>query len=337
MKAGSSPLPQSLLEALPAGVICLDAEGRVTAINRVLLSLLPLVQHPVGRMLREAVPIEEVVSALEGALGGEGQEEAISVGRFDLAVRAVPMPAGGVFGLVTNVTEALGAARSRSNFAASVSHELRTPLTSILGYADTLLADTEHLPGEAVEMLEAIRRNTVRLGAMFTDLQYLYQLESREGDLPLERAEASALAGEVVEQHLDAARLLGIDLVLDAPEAAVALLNREACVHILGNLVSNALKYTEQDGWVRVRVREEVEAIRVEVEDNGPGIDPGHHLRIFERFFRVDAGRTREKGGSGLGLAIVKHLCQASGAQVGVQSEPGHGSTFVVRFPRPKG
>jgi two-component system phosphate regulon sensor histidine kinase PhoR len=153
--------------------------------------------------------------------------------------------------------------------------------------------------------------------------------------LPLEQAGVAALAGEVVEQQMDAARLLGIDLLLDAPaEAALALLNREACVHILGNLVSNALKYTEQDGWVRVRVREEADAIRVEVEDNGPGIDPGHHQRIFERFFRVDAGRTREKGGSGLGLAIVKHLCRASRAQVGVQSEPGHGSTFVVRFPR---
>jgi two-component system phosphate regulon sensor histidine kinase PhoR len=335
MKEGAAPLPPSLLEALPAGVICLDAEGRVTAINQVLLSLLPLVQNPVGRLVREAMPIEGVVLALERALEGEAQEDAISVGRFDLALRAVPMPEGGVFGLVTNVTEALGAARARSNFAASVSHELRTPLTSILGYADTLLADTEKLPEDAVEMLEAIRRNTVRLGAMFTDLQHLYQLESREGDLPLEPTEVVALAGEVVEQHLDAARRLGIDLVLDAPVEALALLNREACMHILGNLVSNALKFTEQDGWVQVRVREEAEAIRVEVEDNGPGIDPGHHLRIFERFFRVDAGRTRKQGGSGLGLAIVKHLCQASGAQVGVQSQPGHGSTFVVRFPRP--
>ena len=335
MKSGALLLPPSLLEALPAGVICLDGEGRVTAINPVLLSLLPLVQHPVGRMIRSALPIEGVVLTLEGALLGEPQEAAISVGRFDLDLRAVPMPDGGVFGLVTNVTEALGAARARSNFAASVSHELRTPLTSILGYAETLLADTEHLPGEAVQMLEAIRRNTLRLGSMFSDLQHLFKLESREGDLPLERAEVSCLAREVVEQHLEPAHLLGIDLVLDASEEETgALLNREAGVHILGNLVSNALKYTERDGWVRVRVQGDAESIRVEVEDNGPGIDPGHNARIFERFFRVDAGRTRETGGAGLGRAIVKHLCRASRAQVGVQSEPGHGATFVVRFPR---
>ena len=137
---------------------------------------------------------------------------------------------------------------------------------------------------------------------------------------------------EAIDRFSGAARAKQISLTLDCPEALSARINAEAFGHIVGNLVENAIKYTPEGGEVDVRAFEEDGHVLVEVEDNGPGIDPRHHARIFERFYRVDAGRSRAVGGTGLGLAIVKHLSRATEAHVELRSMPGRGTTFVVRL-----
>jgi signal transduction histidine kinase len=142
------------------------------------------------------------------------------------------------------------------------------------------------------------------------------------------------LLEDVVAGHRELSKERRVDLDLEVEGACTACVNPESFGHIVGNLVNNALKYSEPGGWVQVRAWSEPVESLVEVEDNGPGIDPVYQERIFERFFRVDSGRSRASGGSGLGLAIVKHLCRASGASVSLHSIPGHGSTFTLRFPR---
>ncbi|MEE2751400.1 MAG: ATP-binding protein [Myxococcota bacterium] len=327
----------TLLRVLPAGVVLLSDDKIVLAVNDQLRSLVPMHPSPVGRGLEEVMPAPAVCEALSQSVEpGETREINISVGRFELQARVVNLgPGKGLLGVFTDVTEARSVEKARSNFAVSVSHELRTPLTSILGYTDTLLGDEESLSSETVEMLEAIRRNGNRLGSLFSDLLHLFRLESRKGDLPLQHLSVQELAGEVLEEWRGIATERRIDLLMDSPSEIRGWVNPEAFRHILSNLVSNALKYTESEGWVRVRVRAEADATLVEVEDNGRGIEPVYHQRIFERFFRADAGRARSSGGSGLGLSIVKHLCRASQAGLTVHSTPGHGSTFSVRFPLP--
>ncbi len=325
----------ALLRALPAGIVLLSEEKTVLAVNEQLRSLVPMHPSPIGRGLEEVMPVPAVCAVLNQSVEvGETRDTSISVGRFELQARVVNLGDGqGLLGVFTDVTEARSIEKARSNFAVSVSHELRTPLTSILGYTDTLLGDEETLAPDTVEMLEAIRRNGNRLGSLFSDLLHLFRLESRQGDLPLERLSLQEISAEVLEQWRSIAAQREVDLLLDSPAEVMGWVNPEACRHILSNLISNALKYTEPEGWVRVRVRAEAEATLVEVEDNGPGIEPVYHQRIFERFFRADSGRARTSGGSGLGLSIVKHLCQASQARISVHSTPGHGSTFSVRFP----
>jgi two-component system phosphate regulon sensor histidine kinase PhoR len=119
---------------------------------------------------------------------------------------------------------------------------------------------------------------------------------------------------------------------MDKAEDLHARVNPEAFGHVLGNLVNNAIKYTQEGGWVRVSLGRDKQGVWAEVRDNGPGIDPLYRERVFERFFRIDKGRDRKSGGTGLGLAIVKHLCKAMSATVELQSVPGHGSCFMVRF-----
>jgi len=326
----------ALLRAMPAGVVLLSEEKLVLAVNEQLRSLLPMHPSPVGRLLEDVMPVQAVCDLFCNRVEvGEPSETNLSVGRFEIQARVINLGAGqGLLGVFTDVTEARTVEQARSNFAVSVSHELRTPLTSILGYADTMLEADECLPSETLEMLEAIRRNGERLGALFTDLLHLFRLESRQGDLPLELLSLGEIASGVLGQWQGAAAERQIDLLLDSPSLVEGWVNPEACRYIMSNLISNALKYTEPEGWVRVRIRAEDDAVLMEVEDNGRGIEPVYHQRIFERFFRADPGRSRSSGGSGLGLSIVKHLCQASEAHITLHSIPGHGSTFSVRFPR---
>ena len=123
--------------------------------------------------------------------------------------------------------------------------------------------------------------------------------------------------------------------MVNIDEQLSASVHAKAFERILGNLVANAIKFSPPDSAVRIVGRAEPEHAVIEVRDQGPGIAPEHHERVFERFFRVDKGRARTLGGSGLGLSLVKHLCQTTGSNVGVRSNPGHGAVFWVSFPYP--
>ncbi len=322
-----------VFDAMPFGVVVVDSQGRVVRINPVVRDFLPLVPDPVGKALELAIPCQPLQRVLQYAIaGGEVVEKVEGIGRFELLLRAKPLGDGeGAVAVIYDITELAGVERARSDFVASVSHELRTPVTSILGYAETLL-DYSDLDDDVVMMLEAIRRNAGRLTTLFEELMHLYRLESTGGGLPLERLSVTELARGVVEHCLDQAKRLKIDLQMDEAEDLHARVNPEAFGHVLGNLVNNAIKYTQEGGWVRVSLGRDKQGVWAEVRDNGPGIDPLYRERVFERFFRIDKGRDRKDGGTGLGLAIVKHLCKAMSATVELQSVPGHGSCFMVRF-----
>lgn len=324
-------LREALFENAPGGVVLVGRGLRVLAANPGIRALLPVVPDPVGKRLASAVPFEPLVSVMREALAKRRSALVEArCGRFELLLRAAPVGDASVVAVVVDISPLRRAARARSDFVANVSHELRTPVTSISGYAETLVEHGE-LDEDARLMADAIHRNAARLTLIFEELLQLARLEAGDEELELEERSVAEALGPLLDEAREVARLRRVNIHRTGD--AVAAVHSEAFGRIVGNLLANAVKFSPDGGEVRVVVRPDGDHVWLEFHDQGPGIDPEHHERIFERFFRVDRGRAREYGGTGLGLALVKHLCLRTGADVSVSSDPGHGATFFVRLP----
>jgi signal transduction histidine kinase len=223
---------------------------------------------------------------------------------------------------------------AQRQFVANASHELRTPLTVISGYLDTL-ADDSSIDAAWAGPIRDMRAQARRMNAIITDLLELSRLESTDGEAPrepidvprmLERLHRDALAKNDRPRHV----LLELESADGLYGAAHELESA------FTNVLVNALKYTLPDGTVRMRWRTDDDGAYFSVIDTGIGIPAEHIPRLTERFYRVDAGRSRGEGGSGLGLAIVKHALQRHGGWLDVESTEGNGSTFTCHFPTPR-
>jgi len=233
--------------------------------------------------------------------------------------------------LVRDVTSEARLDAMRKDFVANASHELRSPLTVIGGYLDAM-EDDASLDTAWREPVREMRRQSDRMRGIVQDLLELSRLEAQSG--PAEKAPVdvagmvAALRKEVLARAEPAAAI-----ELDA-QADACLLGSETELHsVFSNLVTNAVKYTPAEGSIRVRWWADAQGGHLSVQDTGIGIAPEHLPRLTERFYRVDAGRSRKLGGSGLGLAIVKHALQRHEASLAVESVEGRGSTFTCHFP----
>ncbi|HEX8795246.1 MAG TPA: ATP-binding protein [Polyangiaceae bacterium] len=226
----------------------------------------------------------------------------------------------------------------RRDFVANSSHELRTPVTAIQGYAETLLGSSVDEPTRR-QFVEIIHRHSLRLAALVEDLLELSELEARPPEQTVrERVEVSGIAEHVRDTLRERATQRGatVDVAI-APDAAISG-DPTGLEQVLENLTDNAIKYgRDSGGHVRVTGDRRGDRVVLEVSDDGPGIAPEHLPRLFERFYRVDAGRSREQGGTGLGLAIVKHLVESMGGTIAVSSAPGTGTRFTVELPASAG
>jgi two-component system phosphate regulon sensor histidine kinase PhoR len=315
--------------ALPDGVTLLDAD-RIEWCNdhaRVHLGIDPA--HDLGRPVTHLVRAPEFARYLEEGDYTRPLEMRPTDGRV-LSVQAVDYGPEMRLLMSRDVTRFDRLERVRQEFVANVSHELRTPLTVVSGFVETLREDTPaaHPNRRALDLMEAQARRMQRL---VEDLLTLSSLESAPPP-PLEEA----IDMESLMERLAAeARALsgGKHRVEVEGRPALTLLGSEKEVSsALGNLVSNAVRYTPPGGLVKLLWRESGDGGEFEVEDSGIGIAPEHIPRLTERFYRVDRGRSRETGGTGLGLAIVKHALGRHGASLHIASEPGRGSRFTARF-----
>lgn len=220
----------------------------------------------------------------------------------------------------------------RKQYLGNVAHELKTPIFNIQGYISTLLDGG--LEDELInrKYLERAEKSIDRLINIVNDLDTISKLESSMNRLDMERFDIVALAKEIAEQAEIEADRKGIVLSVKGAENLPSPFWVQADKHYIGqvfvNLVINSIRYGREGGMTRIRFRDMLDRILVEVEDNGQGIGKEDLPRIFERFYRTDKGRSREQGGTGLGLAIVKHIVEAHGERISVRSEPGVGSTF---------
>ncbi|NOY28041.1 MAG: PAS domain-containing protein [Oligoflexia bacterium] len=332
-------LADVLVEASPNGVIVTDDQGRLVRVNPACSRMLPLVGDPVGRLARDAVLVPEIAALLDPDRD-DRPELMIAVGHHELLVRAVSLAdradggRRGRLALLEDVTKLRRAEQYRSEFVANVSHELRTPATAIAGYAETLLEDRDQLDPHVARMVEVISRNARRLTDLFDDLLYLSRIDAQEGPLPLSAVVVAPVVTECLDKIAAAAATKDLTLQTFGLDGVRVIANREALGHVVGNLVENAVKYSHHGGVITVGARRRGSGWRIEVIDVGIGIEPSQHDRVFERFYRVDKGRSRAAGGTGLGLAIVARLCDKIGAELSLRSQLGSGSVFRVLLPQ---
>ncbi|HEU4410726.1 MAG TPA: ATP-binding protein [Polyangiaceae bacterium] len=326
---------QGTLDAMEEGVLLVDGGGRVVRVNPALRAALLLDGDAPGRPLAEAVPVPPLLElAAEGRAAVTTREvEVRGLEPRRLMARAGPLPGaeGSVLLVCRDVTDVRKLETVRRDFVANVSHELRTPVASIRSAAETLQGAAAADPAAAPVFLDVIARNAERLQNLIDDLLDLSRIESKELRLKPEPIDVAALAEHCVSLFEHRARQGDVELTCRA-EAGLdpAFADRRALEQVITNLIDNAVKYCP---GARVRVgaaRAGPGAVEISVEDTGPGIEPKHLPRLFERFYRVDAGRSREVGGTGLGLSIVKHLVEAMGGRIRVTSAVGQGTTFRV-------
>jgi len=320
--------------AIPDGVVMLNPAAEILWFNRSAAELLHL-RSPgdAGLSIDSLVRRPEFVNYLRG---GDYRSPVVAPGggaasEQHLHFQIVPYGAGQLLLMVRDVTREVRLEAMRKDFVANASHELRSPLTVISGYLETLSQDEGIDPALRTPLLE-MRRQSLRMTAIVQDLLELSRLEAAD----------RVAEGEFIDVGELLARLRG-DLLMRVTAALEVRVQVESGARLLGepaqlhsafaNLLENAAKYTPAGGIITVRWWSDAQGGHLAVADTGIGIAAEHLPRLTERFYRVDAGRSRASGGSGLGLAIVKHVLQRHGASLQIESEEGHGSTFTCHFP----
>jgi two-component system phosphate regulon sensor histidine kinase PhoR len=326
----------AIVGSIQEGLAVVDNSGRIVLANasfRKLVGEPPVQGRYYWEVIREPDFVELVRSVTAEnpttvrQLELAGQDFACSASYLSAAQRIVLT--------LHNNDEVTRSARMKKDFVQNVSHELRTPLTAIKGFAETMqpTIDPTNRP-----YLETIIRNTDRLVNLVQDLLTLSELEERGTEPQLEDVDITAMAEQILKLFEPRARAKGLALRLTVsspltPHSSLLLrADRFRLEQVFINLLDNAVKYTDR-GEVEIALGRDDGTAVIKVRDTGPGIAPEHLPRLFERFYVVDKGRSRQLGGTGLGLSIVKHIVLLHSGEVTVESTPGVGTTFTVRLP----
>jgi len=337
---------EAVLASMIEGVLAVDPQERILRINKAAATLLGTnPELAVGRSLQEVVRKPElqrfITESLQSRTSIEAEMTLLYQGeeRF-LQTHGTPLRGSdgqtiGALIVIHDVTRLRRLENLRRDFVANVSHELRTPITAIKGAVETLLAGANENPEDCQRFLEIANRQSDRLNAIIEDLLSLSRLERDAESDEVGRTHEQLLP--ILESALQScssiAKSREVDVNLFCSEEIVANVNSALLEQAVINLVDNAIKYSESRNFVTVESWQEGKYVMIKVQDRGQGISKEHLPRLFERFYRVDAARSRAVGGTGLGLAIVKHIVQAHDGEVTVHSTPGKGSVFTISLP----
>lgn len=330
---------ETVLESMDEAVLSLDRDSRIITLNRAARTLLELPESAEGESFTSLVRVPDVHDLIRSAQHGDAgsaEFELTTSGNRSVLARATPQANEGVLLVMHDVTEVRRLETVRRDFVANVSHELRTPVSIIRANAETLLNGALDRPDQARRFVEALLRHADRLGRLISDLLDISRIEAGKYPISSRPSKLAPIARRTLEVVETKAQIKQMKLEVKIDEDLVVVADPKALEQVILNLVENAVKYTPEHGHVELAAVVDGDITRIEIRDDGPGIDAVHRPRIFERFYRVDPGRSREMGGTGLGLAIVKHLVEAMRGRVGVEPRQPHGSVFWVCLPSVK-
>jgi len=342
LDAGKARL-ETLLANLDDGVIVIAADRSVRMMNREAGKILDASETMgAGRPYPEVIRHPRALAFIDGWFKGEGpkpQDVRIVTRHGSRTVlcsgTTVRYPGeSNVDVLLTlrDVSEERRLSQVKSDFVSNASHELRTPLTNIRGYLEAIQDALREGAVPDPSFLSVAHGNVLRMERLIDDLLELSRAESGAGPSKEEETSLSTFLSRVADPHWSSAEQAGKTLDIEAGDGAFRADLRNLAL-ALSNLVDNALKYGKEGGRVTLSGRIEGDACLLEVADDGPGISAEHLPRIFERFYRVDRGRSRELGGTGLGLSIAKHIVESQGGTIRVESRLGVGTRFTIRIP----
>ncbi|MEO6653446.1 MAG: ATP-binding protein [Ilumatobacteraceae bacterium] len=317
-----------VVERLPTGVVVADARGRVVYRNPAARAF---AGTHVGVLIDEAIDHHLAHARAQGPI--TEVLELFGPPKRVVSVTALPMADGRSVAYVDDVTEQRRANQVRTDFVANVSHELRTPVGALLVLAETLV-DVDDRP-TTERIVTRMQAEAERASRTIDDLLELSQIESR-GSPDLELIDVEDLIRDACSRVVELAAGCGVAISSRAPSESAGPFvrgDRSQLASAIGNLVENAVKYSDSGDCVGIDVRTEASLVVIDVTDDGCGIPRPDLDRVFERFYRVDRARRRTSGGTGLGLSIVRHVAQNHGGTVSVTSAEGEGSTFTVRLP----
>ncbi len=331
---------QTSLASMSEGVMVTDPDGRIRFANPAFQALFG-VEGPVAGKLplevtRQPLLAELLAATSHGRLPVSRNLE-LPDGRTLTLSSAGLVEGGGAVVVVGDITEATRLAAVRRDFVANASHELKTPVAAIRACAETLRDGALGDPEVASRFVASIVDQCRSLERLIGDLLTLSRLEGAAPAPARQPVDLEAILRAAVQAVAAQARARQVDLAVEAAPTSPVSGDGGELERMLANLLDNAVQYNRPGGEVVARLGQEGDQVVVEIADTGIGIPPQALPRIFERFYRVDVGRSRAAGGTGLGLAIVKHVAQAHGGRVEVESRPGVGSTFRVRLPARRG
>ena len=323
---------RTLVEALSDGVIAADERGAIASANAAARRLLGYgpseALPPLGELFHDRPHRALMREVLAGKLV---ERRELDLDDRTVVLSARPLAGGGILLVLSDVTDVRRLETVRRDFVANVSHELKTPLTAIAGYAETLAAEASG--SQAVGFAQTIVENARRMQLLVDDLLGLSRIESGGWRPEPVAVDVESAARDAWEPFAERAAARRVAFESATAAARTIDVDPEALRQIFTNLFDNALRYSSENGCLRVATDPRTDEIVVTVADTGSGIPSEHLPRIFERFYRVDVSRSRQEGGTGLGLAIVKHLVEAHGGRVAAESELGRGTTILLYFP----
>ncbi len=330
---------RTILQSMSDAVLVTDVSRRIVMHNESLEQLFG--QSLVGQRLHEVFVNPVFLDAIKRVQGGATAQRvdvhvtSECLGPRDLEAHIAPLPnQQGIVTILHDTTHLRRAEAIRRDFVANASHELRTPLTAIRGFTETLQDSAGEDPESRQRFLAIILRHTERLQRLVDDLLALSRAES-EGELTCESIVLEPILRDIVSGLASQAESKKIHIdVSDMDSLPCVFAEQRALEEVFINLIENAVKYNSEGGQVKLVGRAHESMVEVVICDTGPGIAANDQQRIFERFYRVDAGRSRSIGGTGLGLAIVKHRIQQLRGTIHVDSTPGQGTTFRVLLPK---
>ncbi|MDR1796215.1 MAG: cell wall metabolism sensor histidine kinase WalK [Clostridiales Family XIII bacterium] len=339
---------QSMLETavrqINDGIIILDADGQFALINEAAKQTLGVTTADL-----EMGHYDEVVSGFSEKLQREAILNTASEGISEVQVAH----GGGIFRLrftglklsgqemgalcvISDITESFKAEDMQTDFVANVSHELKTPLTTVKSYAETLLAGGLEDAKMSREFLEIIDSEADRMGRLVRDLLLMSRLEDKEHKWDFAENDLAMLIKTVMKKLDGPARgkQLTVNRMFDEEAVEPVDMDRDRMEQVIHNILSNAIKYTNEKGRIDVDLVPAGNCIQIVISDNGVGIPEKDQARVFERFFTVDKARSRSLGGTGLGLAISKQIVEGHGGTIGIESKAGKGTTVTVTLPK---